>query len=614
MPTAYADVIDAVWTAVPVSGTAEIVPYTTAPSGGYARPAPVPDLSAQTFVDGNGRLNWLPTPGEQELIDTVTQNPRYGMDDIPASVGRSAGSGMDNVALQAMPYAGDIAGGAMAGIAEYRSGGGLASAVGVGVGSTAGSIAGSYVGGAIGSIGGPVGTVAGAVVGGAIGGAIGQMIGDALIPDANKNGAMAEGDTPPFTGGQCATVYLVSLTSSEPPYNMQAFAMGPVSGVSASAPNDYGYVYYNLGSGSGAVTFRTGNPGENWKIGSNHRMDGGADNCGDPEPLPVLHDPTATKTKPSPYPSPELPTRPNPRTRNRPESPKLPSGYPFPNLPGFPDPTGRYLPSPTGEPIDPTKPNPTDNPIPDDTDKPSGREDPEDPTGEEGGEEEGVCNICEKLDTIIEMLDVEVTGEYLLESCEDLPDEENTILPFTGRGLIGLQNQITSNFLSLKKVWDKVKCPDDVAIQVPETWEIKKELNCPQFLVTTKIPDDKTSFRRVFSIPHPKAELHDEDSAKALFSFRRKYERGGHLSMLLLKDNSKIMLNCDSEATGQELLDWITSHVIDRAYLESGIGNYRHTKNAARGIIPCEVEFYTVAFYKTGKKSELPEWIFTIPE
>jgi hypothetical protein len=222
-------------------------------------------------------------------------------------------------------------------------------------------------------------------------------------------------------------------------------------------------------------------------------------------------------------------------------------------------------------------------------------------------DEKGIAGKC---DDILKKFDEDYSLEW------DLPECENEFSCTRngreeGKGLDGLAAQIGALYEAIKVLHDNTRCSGGDALAIPETWEIKKELESPQLVITTKIPGDKTSFRRSISIPHPR--ISTEEEARVVFSERRQYKRGNHLSMIVLKDNSKIMLNVDGKATGEELLDWISGHIVDPNYIETEPGVYRHVQNPGREIIPTTVELYTVTYYSRGRKDDLPDWIITIP-
>jgi hypothetical protein len=199
-----------------------------------------------------------------------------------------------------------------------------------------------------------------------------------------------------------------------------------------------------------------------------------------------------------------------------------------------------------------------------------------------------------------EGVSMEIDGALNLVDCEG----NKTAIPFkdlsefgdaVGKGLENLMSR-----------------PCEVNVSISDSWEIRKEKNVGQLHIVCKKPGDKTSFRRNFSIPH--SRITTEAEAKAIFTNRRRYQRGSHLTRLILRDNSSIKLCVEDEFTGQSLMDWLVNNCIDTSWIETSSGKYRHTKNVKQEIISCEVELYRVAYYPTGARGEMPAWAFVIPE
>jgi hypothetical protein len=223
-------------------------------------------------------------------------------------------------------------------------------------------------------------------------------------------------------------------------------------------------------------------------------------------------------------------------------------------------------------------------------------------------------DIAGKCDDIQQLLDANLDQDYTanvqLAPCEEGPVIE---LNSTGRGVPGIDQKLDVLAQALNLVWDKVKCEStETLISISDSWEIRKEKNVGQLHIVCKKPGDKTSFRRNFSIPH--SRITTEAEGKAIFTERRRYQRGSHLTRLILRDNSSIKLCVEDEFTGQNLMDWLVNNCLDTSWLETSGGEYRHTTNVKQEIISCEVELYSVAYYPTGKRGEIPAWQFVIPE
>jgi hypothetical protein len=224
-----------------------------------------------------------------------------------------------------------------------------------------------------------------------------------------------------------------------------------------------------------------------------------------------------------------------------------------------------------------------------------------------------ISGKCEKIQAILdENLDRNYSKTVDFLPCEDDEEGQTISLSADNKGIVGIDEKLNILAEAMNMIWERVKCDKTPLISIADAWEIKKELNTGQLVIVTKKPNDKTSYRRNFCIPHPRITTQAE--AKGIFNTRRKYERGNHLVTLILKDNSKIRLNVNNENTGQELMDWLVTSCLDFSYQETPAGQYRHTGNAGREIIPCQVEIYSVAYYPTGKKGEMPDWQFIIPQ
>ena len=632
------------------------------------------DYGGKRYLDASGNPQWMPTPDEIARdrraglpIAGIDYDRLDGMDGSYAgrpprpvapsparSVGRAArgtvGDAIGGVGGAVGLGVGGILDGGIAGYAEYQSGGGVASAVAVGVGAGVGSAVGTVVGGIAGSALGPVGTVVGGMIGGAIGSALGGAIGDALIPDANLNGVSAEGTDPPFSGGQGVGVsYQVLMSISYEQANgyldwrgnwiiidwVPAVAQsvrtitGPIFGTQAIYLSAYQKIIWHVVFGVNnladfALPLDGNIPNERRNWGQPEltiwRTDGQPDTHGDPPPTPVPYNPAARDRPATGTPDFRLPGVDLPRPRPRPifGNPRLrdpnPVGEPSPEP--NPDPTDDPYPYPYPWP----RPTPTPGPTPDPAPYPDPTDDPNpNPNPDDDDDDQENCDPCAKLDQVLELLQPAIAGQIDLSPCPVEGEEalENVIAVADGAaGIAGLSAKLDLALAGVEDLWELLRCQDEDqrAFPIPDSWELKKELNCPQLVVTVKKPADKSTYRRSFAIPHPKAQVCTEEGAKRVFTSRRTFTKGSHLTQLVLKDNSKIRLYVADRATGQSLMDWIVGQCLDSSYQDTPPGIYRHGENSGREVAGETVEFYTVTYYSKGRESNLPDWMFTIPE
>lgn len=622
MPTAYAEVLEASWTAVPYSDAA-IALYPTSPvDGGFVgrTPTPIPASNpvadaawdAATYVDSAGNRRWVPTPGDEDLIGRVTANPYDGLDELVesagASAGRAAGSNIDDVIGQlggrAGIGAGAAIGGVLAGYGEYASGGGLASAAAVGVGAGIGGAAGTVIGGAIGTVAGPVGVAIGGAIGGAIGSAIGAAIGDALIPDANRNGAQATG-APPFTGGQCdGVVYLVTYSPSSQWNSGQSttgFVVGPVSGIQYVPLSDQSkaaIVFDKNGASSSSVTMDINAPEDGRIIGLS-RLDGGADSCGDPAPGLETYDPNGDPTRTRPRrPIIDLPGVPLPRRRPRGRGRGFdPDGY---------RPTGEPVPGvdDDGNPIDPSLPDgyPDPAPYPD----PTGDDGRDGDNGDGDGDGDGECDPCEKLDEILELLKQPFSGEMLLEPCGE---GDAKSYGFEDEGLTGLHLQLKSLSRAVKDIWDAVKCgPGELAL--PESWAIRTSRTLPQYVVIWKVVGRGIESSWSSTIPHPR--YHRASDLVSAYQ-HVDYVRGNFQATIQNADNTHSIVNCKNKPEATKMRKWINRlqnpEVVQRQKMKLTEGIVRENP-----IEEIRVEPTLIKYFATGAKTMTPDWVVAIKD
>jgi hypothetical protein len=636
-------------------GETAIQPYT-----GYATPAPRPvsvsvggstpaishidEIASQTYVSASGTKHWLPTASESALIDTVTKNPYSGLDELVEAGGHTVSRG--SKAFHALPYAGDVVGGVIEGAIVYSSTGSVLHGASAGVGATIGGIAGSAIGGAIGSFGGPVGTAAGAIVGGVIGGELGSWAGQAFanwldpLPDENLNGVEVEGYTTfdPLGGGDFSAMGGMTIRYYSTRYNKTMTRMGQAYSTDNVYNTNPDYPDYMVGVVN-SFTFCDGfisTSNDFFEVGPYGRTftvisTGGClgqENPFDPTKYPT-REPYKTKDnpntrdpveEPNPLPQPKIPTI------KLPSLPKIPNPIPGPTI----DPDNKDYPKPNPDPTEepdpiiiPVIPPFPDLPDGDDKDKdpdyphpdpypdPSDKTDPiDEPPIDEDDEE---CNPCQKLDEIINLinskLDIPVSTNWeYLECGEDYPI--NRTGSNAGVGINGLALKLDALYQGLRVIHDNTRCDSSAEVVIPDSWEIKKELNTPQLKIVTKIPGDTTSYRRSFCVPHPR--ITTEDAIRAIFPSRIRYIRGKHLTMLTLKDNSDVRLFVESKTEGHRMMNIIIDSLLDPSYIDEEIRDSENANRKNGEII--EVELYTVHYYSKGKKGDIPDWIYKIPE
>ncbi|MFQ4134803.1 hypothetical protein PGN35_000625 [Nodosilinea sp. PGN35] len=635
MPVEYAEIIDGLtgqWIAgspLPTGGA--ISPYPTGAGGGFVVPSvpvqapPVGSATrnldaafeAATYTTATGAKAWLPTASENALIDAVTTNPYAGLDELVEAGGSAAARGGSKT-LQVLPYVGDVVGGVVEGAQVYGRTGSLTHATFAGGGAVMGSIAGTAIGGALGGVGGPVGVAVGGIIGGAIGGALGSALGQALanlidpLPVANINGATVDGEAP-FKGGQCYGTYnlVFSYTGnggSQEQSNQQV--SGRIIGVFEGSPNFFGNKQIGIirqqspGGPTSQISIASvsSSTDPNPKISGVQRIDG-PDNCGDPAPDQELYDPTAdpTKTKPTSDPI-ELPgPQPDPNPRRSPRGIPLPGPgiwpNPFPMPDPIPTPGPEPTPTPTGDDKKDPYPRPSPNPNPDPKNP--------NPTGQPGPDDEP-CDPCAELKTIRAKLEETFSLAWALPECgtDFSVVREGAI---EGQGLGGLSQKIDGLYQVLKVLHENTRCGNE-ALAIPETWNLKKSIETAQMIIVTKlvVDEDNPTYRRSFTIPHPRySKLKEISRIK-----RMRYRRGSCQATIQLIDNSCCVLNCSTPAEAKKVSKYVLQ-LINPDWARTA--QVKITEKINLEIQPAFVEFHVAKYFQTSDERILPLWSQRIP-
>ncbi len=467
-----------------------------------------------------------------------------------------------------------------------------------------GDVAGSMIGGALGSGLGPLGTVGGALLGGWIGRQLGNLLQGEPGADVLRPGE------PPFRGGQCAGVsYVVTINRLSanypgngcvsPAYGIQWGVIGPVQGYIISGEGN-NTVWQFVANGqmisqlSGA--FPNICPGQAFEIVSVVRPDGQPDSCGDPAGIPI---PTTT-----------APTY-SPTVLDTPFRPNLKPIEPLPGPTGapLPGPIGDPLPAPIGDPL----PTPTGNPLPapiggPSLDPPTSPDDlplPEPPAVPpppiNPNPDLSCCDrttlTLEKLLHEVESLKAQfqVSGFATL----NMPDCEATtpyLRPWNGSGLTGIYAALETLSEATNRLWDQVKCPPDTTAAAPMAWDIKVHEH-PQLIVLWGPAEGGTS-RWAMHIPHPKANIGSDYA----FAFPQ-YTKGPVRGTLILRDNSRVVVNGASEAECKKVFAYIRGLIIAN-YLSGAQEAF--TKGTAKFTTRAVRAVYIKAF--AGHRDQAPLW------
>ncbi|MEM1253277.1 MAG: hypothetical protein AAGI69_12660 [Cyanobacteria bacterium P01_H01_bin.21] len=445
-----------------------------------------------------------------------------------------------------------------------------------------GDIAGSAIGGTLGAPLGPVGALAGSL----IGGFIGRQLGNLLQGDGAR-GTSLYAEPLPFEGGQCAIDYRFDKTMTYKDrygqvktVNRDDIATGPIG-----APfQDGASVRLRVQGNRSVPIFGSPTEGEILSFSiSNVRPRDSAflDDCGN-----GFKDPEETPTAPS-YPRVDSPTN-----------------NPFSN-PGIDDPVGN--PGSEPEPLpdvdadeDDTSPNPEGRNKYDDP--PSLDDLPEDPPDRDGNPREpvdpnspeGKCcpETIAKLNEIIEKLSWTYQGVVDMTAC----DGEGESVEWQGDGLDGIYEAVKILQEQTQIIHENTKCPPESNAALPMAWDVKVHEH-PQLIVLWG-PAEGGSSRWAMHIPHPRANIDDSYT----FKFPQ-YKKGPVMGKLVLKDNTRIVVNGASEGECKKVFSYARK-LVDKNAIEGATEIY--TKGGSKLSIVTVKAVYVKAF--AGHRSETPLW------
>jgi hypothetical protein len=188
-----------------------------------------------------------------------------------------------------------------------------------------------------------------------------------------------------------------------------------------------------------------------------------------------------------------------------------------------------------------------------------------------------------------EGVSMEIDGALNLVDCEG----KKTAIPFkdlsefgdaVGKGLENLMRR-----------------PCELTVVIPETWNIKRSIEIDQMVIVTKKLDDTTSYRRSFTVPHPRHKT--MKSAARIKRFA--YKRGSAQATINLRDNSSCVLNCSTIAEAKRVVRYVLQ-LIQPAWAKDARVNY--TEKINMDIQPATVELHKVQYFKTTDDRILPDW------
>ncbi|NEZ60340.1 hypothetical protein DXZ20_32795 [Leptolyngbyaceae cyanobacterium CCMR0081] len=205
--------------------------------------------------------------------------------------------------------------------------------------------------------------------------------------------------------------------------------------------------------------------------------------------------------------------------------------------------------------------------------------------------------LLDEIQEIKKKFEVSGLGSINMTGCEStLP----YLLPWSGSGLHGIYAALERLSEATERVWEKIKCPPETNAAVPIAWETKTGEH-PQLIILWK-PSEGGHSRWSMHIPHPKKMIsHTYD-----FNFPT-YTKGAVRGSLVLNDNSKVVVNGQSEAECKKVLSYARS-LIESSYLVGAREIF--SKGGSTNKVQSVKAIYIKSF--AGHLDQAPLWVKTL--
>ena len=211
-------------------------------------------------------------------------------------------------------------------------------------------------------------------------------------------------------------------------------------------------------------------------------------------------------------------------------------------------------------------------------------------------------DIAGKCENIIEKLGKDYSLAWDLPEC----DQDFTAIRAgnnSGKGLDGIAKQIETIYAAIKVLHDGTRCigDGDKNLAIPESWNIKRSIYIDQMVIVTKLVGNNTSYRRSFTVPHPRYKT--MKSAARIKRFA--YKRGSAQATINLRDNSSCVLNCSTIAEAKRVVRYILQ-LIQPTWAKDARVNY--TEKINMYIQPTKVELHKAQYFSSTDNRILPDW------
>jgi hypothetical protein len=210
------------------------------------------------------------------------------------------------------------------------------------------------------------------------------------------------------------------------------------------------------------------------------------------------------------------------------------------------------------------------------------------------------------LEDVHEYTVIDVNGETVTEFiCPENADEteNHSQLAYAGKSFTGLHTLLKTVNDNLLTVFTEI-CEKESILAAPDWWQVRLRGNVPQIVCT---------FRRVgtrayhsLAIPHP---INTNKPENALIP---EYQKGNWQGMIVLTDNSKFIVNCNSAAEAERICG-IAAGLINPNFLPNP---YKVWLSERKGepVNNDSMQPTSIMYYSTGQRNTNPDWYMAVPK
>lgn len=222
--------------------------------------------------------------------------------------------------------------------------------------------------------------------------------------------------------------------------------------------------------------------------------------------------------------------------------------------------------------------------------------------GRAGGAEVDLSEVLQAIAEVRDLVSVEVSGEVDITPCHPPDPNRSTVTHvLDGRGLAGILSKLNA-IQELTTLAKTTICEKEAVAALPESWAVRPGQRSQLVVVFAELGRNGKpigSSRWSFAIPHYRGSAAAPPAISG-------YSRGQVMGTLILADNSQVVVNCQTQAEAERVLNQVR-RLIQPQYVQNAHMKFTTRKGAT--IQPKTVKPVYAKYFSTGQKNMIPDWI-----